>query len=360
MTGVQRLFGNGYTPAAGWKPHRMRSRTQGLGSVSAIVALAVLMAFPPAAAAPSTASVPPGVASYNTGRVSVILPSQLPSIELFQDANNSVSASLQVEGVLELAPGSLPHPTVVAAAFPGSVQGFNGTSLANSTSWPLTLTASLEVRRQNVALWTDAPIPSPLGATVGAAVLSVTYAPLDNGSAGAGVGVQWTIQNWPWVSAGDLLAVEMGLTVSPAGLLTICSGNRPVGFALSACPGPAFPEASIQWGSSYDGLEGGGSTGPIAALSWNDTATDVAQPYTVGAFATGTGAAQLVLGAPAAGASSLEGGVGFALVAPVPTTLASIVADAPVYFATVGVTSAAALAAVVAYRRRERRLSAEL
>ncbi len=360
MTGVQRLFGNGYTPRSGWNSPTMRIRSRLGGAALAAVVLALLMAFPTVSAAPSTANVPAGIASYNTGRVSVILPQELPSVELFQDANNSVSASLQVEGVLELDPGLLPHPTVVAAAFPNSVQGFNGTSVANSSSWPLTLTASLEVRRQNVSLWTDAALPAVLGSTIGAAILAVTYAPLDNGSAGAGVGMQWTIQNWPWVNHGDLLAVEMVLTVSPPGGLTICSGNRPIGFALTACSGPAISGSSIDWGSAYDGLEGGGTAGPVAEVSWNASAAGPASPFTMGAFATGSGSAQLVLGAASAGAAPVAGGVGFALVAPLSPVLSTLVADGPAYLATVLVSTALALVGVVAYRRRERRLSEEL
>lgn len=359
MTDVQRLFGNGYTPCPGWNGHSMRIRDRLRRAAPAVVALALLLALPTVAATPGHSSSPAELASYNTGRVSVILPQELPSIELFQDANTSVSASLQVEGVLELAPGSLPHPTIVAAAYPDAVHGFNGTSVATSAAWPLTLTASLDVLRQNVSLWASSAVPAVLGVPVGAATLSVTYAPLDNGSAGAGVGVQWTIQNWPWVSHADLLAVELGLNVSPALGLTICSGDRPVGFALSACSGPEFSGSDVQWGSSYDGLEGGGSSGPVAAVSWNDTASGVSQPYTVGALSTGAGSAQLVLGAAAAGAPSLVGGVGFALVAPL-APLGILSADAPLYLGTLAVTTVAALVAVVAYRRRERRVSEEL
>jgi hypothetical protein len=360
VTRVQRLFGNGYTPSPGCNGHLMSIRNLARPALPAVLLLAVLIALPPIGATPSTAMVPPGVASYNTGRVSVILPQELPSVELFQDANNSVSASLQVTEVLEIVPSALPHPTVVAAAFPNSVQGFNGTSVSPSGAWPITLSATLDVRHENLSLWSATPVLSPVASVTGSATLSVTYAPLDNGSAGAGVGVQWTIQNWPWVSRGDLLAVEMALTVSPPGGLTICAGSQPVGLALTPCSGQSFAGSAIAWGSAYDGLEGAGATGPVAAVSWNGTPPGSNQPYTVGAFATGNGSADLVLGAASSGATALSGGVGFALVAPIAPELATLVADAPVYFATVALAAGAAMAAVVAYRRRERRLNEEL
>ncbi|HZY91528.1 MAG TPA: hypothetical protein VFG07_01950, partial [Thermoplasmata archaeon] len=55
---------------------------------------------------------------YDTGRVNVVYPSALPVVQLVQDANSSFSATLGVTGVYEIAPGGLPTPTVVAAAFP--------------------------------------------------------------------------------------------------------------------------------------------------------------------------------------------------------------------------------------------------
>jgi hypothetical protein len=360
VTRVQRLFGNGYTPRSGWNAHRMPNRSALRAALPAVLGLALLLIVPAVAATPSISSLPPGVATYNTGRVSVVLPEELPSVELFQDANNSVSASLQVLEVLELVPGALPHPKVVAAAFPNSVQGFNGSSVANASTWPLTLTASLQVRHQNLSLWAAAPSLAPVGALLGAATLSVTYAPLDNGSAGAGVGVQWTIQNWPWVAKSDLLAVEMQLTVTPPGGLSMCTGSRPVGFALAPCEGQSFSGSGIDWGSGYDGLEGAGTAGPVAAVSWNVTGSGTPVPYTVGAVLTGNGSAQLLLGAADSGTTSLAGGVGFALVAPLAPGLATLVADAPVYFATMVLAGAIAVAAVVSYRRRERRLNEEL
>ena len=360
MTRLQRLFGNGYTSCPRWNGRSMALRPAVRASVPAIVAAVLLFASPLVDAGPATSNVPAGVASYNTGRVSVILPQELPEVQLFQDANNSVSASLQIENVFELSPGSLPHPSIVAAAFPSAVRGFNGTSVSPTSEWPITLTASLEVRRQNVSLWTPPALQGAVGGPVGAASLSVSFSPLDNGSTGAGVGIAWTIAHWPWTSPGDLLAVEMNLSVSPVENLTICSGVRPVGLALLPCQGDPIPGTTIEWGSSYDGLEGAGSGGPVAAVSWNSSGASPGSAYTVGARSTGNGSADLVLGAPASGASSVSGDVGFALVAPLAPVAALLTADAPAYAATLLVASLASLGGIVAYRRREARLKDEL
>ena len=87
-------------------------------------------------------------------------------------------------------------------------------------------------------------------------------------------------------------------------------------------------------------------------MSWNASAAGPASPFTMGAFATGSGSAQLVLGAASAGAAPVAGGVGFALVAPLSPVLSTLVADGPAYLATVLVSTALALVGVVAYRRR--------
>ncbi|MCI4360817.1 MAG: hypothetical protein L3J91_03865, partial [Thermoplasmata archaeon] len=76
---------------------------------------------PPGAPATSTMDLTPqnvSWATYPTGGLQVIFPSTLPQVDLVDRANSSLGAALQVDAILELQPGGLPHPTIVAAAFP--------------------------------------------------------------------------------------------------------------------------------------------------------------------------------------------------------------------------------------------------
>lgn len=342
----------------------MRVRRGPAVGTTAGVLLLILLGSTAATSIPpvgSPALIHPGAwASYDTGHVDVVLPSALPRVELFQDANSSVSASLQVDQVLEMVPGALPHPTVVAAAFPTGVLGFNGTGANATSAWPLTLSAELEVRPQNVSLWANAPALLPVGGSIGEAVLQILYAPVDNGSASGGVSVSWTITDWPWVNPGDLLAVEFQFGLGSGRILTACTGSHPLDPDAPACAGQPIPSQGISWGSSYNCLEGANGTGPMAAVSWNAPASvpaGVAAPYTVGALSTGNGSAELLLGAAALGADQVGGAVTFALVsAPsIVPTAATLAGNGVVYAGSAFVAAMASLGGILGYRRRDRR-----
>jgi hypothetical protein len=349
----------------------MRVHTGKFAAVSATALLVLLLA--PSAGAGSLPPVgspqlihPGAWASFDTGHVNVVLPTQLPRVELYQDSNRSVSATLQVDQVLEMSPGALPHPTVVAAAFPSGVQGFNGSANGTASTWPLTLSAELEVRPQNVSLWSNAPALLPVGGSIGEAILQVEYAPIDNGSGSGGVWVSWSITDWPWVNPGDLLAVELQFTVGSGRTLTACTGSHPLDPDAPGCVGQPIPSQGISWGSNFNSLEGSNGTGPMASVAWNESAqlpTGAVAPYTVGTLSTGNGSAELLLGAAGLGSDSVVGGVSFSLVA-APLQNAPLVGIVGgigwVYLGTLLGTGLLASGGVVAYRRRDRRMREDL
>lgn len=373
---VQRLFDNGYTRPGrlpGAVRHRAdvgsvrkkRGRALARWSVAAGIGIAAaLLAMPSAAlAAPVLPAgvVGPAVARYDTGRVTAVFPSTLPRVELFQDANASVGATLQLDQILELAPGGYPHPTAVAAAFPASVTGVNGTAGANG-SGPVELGAALDVLPVGAPLWDPSAVLTPVGPTIGGASLRLTYTFDANGTSSDGVRLAWNVSGWPWVAPGDLLAVEFGFSLVTGRSLATCTGVTPLdlapGCAVTA-PGPA----GAVWSSGFTSFEGGNGSGPIADLAWEAATLPGGRSvgYTVGAFSPANGSAEIALGAAAGGATAVAGSARFALVAPaLPSVPGLLRGNAVAYAATVAVLATAALAAAVAYRRRDRRLREEL
>ena len=346
------------------------------GGRHALVAGAVLVALlltgatglavgasPPTYAGPAQ-GIPGTWASYDTGRVNVVLPAALPQVELFQDANSSVRATLQVDQIVELAPGGLPHPHIVAAALAQAVHGFNGSATTNASSWPISLSAELEVRPANETLWSTGPAAAvPVGGALGLSVLTITYALIDNRSASAGVSVNWSVSDWPWVASSDLLAIELHFNLASGRQVTACAGEADPDAVPTGCTGTSLGPQGISWGSGYNALEGAGGSGPAASLGWNASAQlpwGAGVPYTVGAYSTGNGSAELLLGAPAHGASTVAGGVDFSLVVPVTSEVSRIAADPAAFGGGLVVVTVASALGLALYRRRDKRLREEL
>ncbi|HKS59873.1 MAG TPA: hypothetical protein VJS68_03750, partial [Thermoplasmata archaeon] len=164
---------------------------------------------------PLVVTASPDWSTYDTGRVQLVFPSPLPAIQILQDVNGSAAAWLSLEHVDELGPTDSSHPVVVRTASPEAVAGFNTTNPGSTPAWPLTLAADVKVQTSGVPLW-SAPASAAVNQTwpnVGNTSISVNYTLANPSDGGQGVLFQWTVSNWPWVSSGDLLAVEFELRV---------------------------------------------------------------------------------------------------------------------------------------------------
>jgi len=328
------------------------------------VACLLVVAAPGATAGPTPTLNPPiQWSAFNNGRVSVVFPGAFPEVDLYQDANTSVNAALQLDGIFELAPGDLPRPTIIAQAFPTATAGFNVTTTTNLTQAPLALDATLEVRTSYASLWTPVSGPSPAaGAYVGGATLRIAYSAAAPSSPGSGVQLNWSVVGWPWVHTTDLLAIEFQFTAPNAPNIAACTTAQPLATPTSACSGEPLAARTIVWDSSLASLEGVAPTGPIASLAWAaapPAANGSSVPYTVGAFAGTNGTAELILAAPAAPA--LEGSAAFTLSAPTHAPAPVLLrGTSVVYLGTLGIVGGAAVVLVLLYRRRNRRLTAEL
>ncbi len=300
--------------------------------------------------------------SYDTGRVTAVFPTTVPRVQLYQDANASVSATLEVDQILELAPGGYPHPTAVAAAFPASVSGFNGTASPNATG-TVRLAALLQVLPVDAAIWAPSSVLTPTGATLGSARLDLAYSVDANGTASAGVRIAWNVSNWPWVSTGDSLAIEFAFSLVSGRSLLICSGTSPLEMSPTCSTAPVGPAAAA-WSSGYSSVEGENGTAPVAALSWGPAANLTAGrsvPYTIGAYSPDPGTAEVILGAPAEGSSSVSGSARFALVTPaVPLPPALLHGDLAIFAGTLVAILGAGAIGALAYQRRDRRLRESL
>ncbi len=307
----------------------------------------------------------PAFASYDTGRVSVVFPAAIPQVVLYQDANASVNAVLQVDGIFELSPGNLPHPMVVAAALPTQVTAFNATTPPNLTAAPFLLSAALDVRTTNVGLWSSGGgVVVAGGWDVGPATLDIGYSATAPGSPGSGVLVNWSIVGWPWLQPHDLLAIELRFAAAADATFTGCTVSTTLDPTSAPCAGAPFPAEGIVWDSTLTSIETEGADGPQASIAWAPTALSANGSetwYAIGAFATGNGSAEVVLGAAAGSTSSVSGTITFSLVAPLPPVPPVLLRGAVVPFVvTVLLAGGAAAAGIFGYRRRERRLRADL
>ena len=294
---------------------------------------------------------------YDTGRVNVVYPSALPTVQLVQDANASYAATLTVDGIYELAPGGLPTPTVVAAAFPNSVAAFNGSASAGASGSPLALYANLEVFPVGLPLWAPDTSIGPTAGPVGSSTLAVAFSPTTSSTTSAGVSVNWTVVGWPWTSTADALAIDFSFDYATGGSLTACQSS-PVASSVPACSGRDLAVGQSAWGSDYASLEGEGGAGPIAVLAWSPSIEFGAAPSPVqmGALAGSPGSSDLLLMGTNAGVGPVAGQLAFSLIAPTLSAVAhEVVGDPALYLATVALVGAGATAGVLGYRRYDRR-----
>jgi len=373
MTRVQGLFEKGYTlrgpnPSSvrAYPRHRAGTRHRPLWAVAGAgwVAIALLVAGPLTGAA--VAAPAPGLqpwTQYDTGRVNVVFPSQLPVVELVQDANASVRATLELIGVYEVSSTGFPHPTVVAAAFPTSATAFNGTRSPEDPNAPTTLAATLNVFPVGQPLWGSSSTLTPVGLPRGSTSLTMTYGATQNTAQVAGVGINWSVSGWPWANQSDLLALRFGFTYAAGDALTACTSSTLLEQTLPPCLGQTVSSTDPVWSAHYSSFEGENGTGAVAVVSWgtNDRVGTSTTPVTAGAVTTGPGTSELLLCAPADAGSAVLGTVAFALVAPAPPSVSALLHAAPLAFvgALAAIVTLGAVG-VVAYRRRDRRLRESL
>ncbi len=322
-----------------------------------VLALTLLPSSAAANAAPVSLLVQPW-SHFDTGRVNVVYPSALPVVELVQDANASLSASLGLAGIYEIAPGGLPMPTVVAAAFPTTAAAFNGSASAGSAGAAFSMFANLSVYPVNLSLWAPGVALGPTAGPVGSATLSVLFSPTSAGTSTAGVSMNWSVSGWPWRSAGDLLAVAFDLGYASQNSLIACE-SPPLSLGLPSCTGEGVGSSQGLWGSRFTSLESNGGTGPVAVVSWSSSVLfgGSAAAVTMGALATNPGAGELLLMSPNAGAGPAGSTLSFSLIAPPAAAVASVLrADPVVYAISAASLAAAAAAGVGLYRRADRRL----
>ncbi len=345
----------------------MNGRSRRLGRWTAVLAAglalsALALGGLASAEAPVTPALNPPVqwSAFTNGPVSIVFPDAFPQVDLYQQANRSVTATLQVDGVYELLPGSLPRPTVVSEAFPTAGAGFNVSAPSSLAEGPVSFTAELGVRSAYASLWGSSGPGPAAGALVGATTLTLAYSQLASPGAGSGVRLGWTITGWPWAHAGDLLAIELHFTAPNAPGLAACTTD-PLGTPDPGCAGQSLAARTIVWDASLSSLVGVTPTGPMASLAWGPTVstTNMTAPYSVGALAVSNTSAEVVLGLPAS--SLVHGEAALALappVAPIASTL--LHGSAVVYLATLAVAGAGGGALTLLYRRRSRAITAAL
>lgn len=336
------------------------SRLPSLGAVGFGLLLLIVGLMPAATAAPPPGPVPVATPSahYDAGRVNVVYPSALPVVQLVQDANTSYTATLSVAGIYEIAPGGLPTPTVVAAAFPSTVQGFNGSGAAGATGAPVSMFANLAVYPIDLALWTPNVPLGPTGAPIGSTTLAIAFTPTPGSATTQGVAINWTVGGWPWVSPADSLAIVFSFDYASPGALTACRAASFLAVGVPACTGQTLSSGESAWGSAYASLEGEGGTGPVAVVGWSPSMEfgNATAPVVMGALAANPGAGDLLLMGPDAGSGPVAGALAFSLVAPSPVALPALLGgNALLYGGTVALLAAAALLGIGGYRRHERR-----
>lgn len=376
MNEVQRLFDKGYTPCpahsltsqGGYTIDFARRGERGPRGRGAAVLTAGLLLSVLAAGVATASTGPTGIQPwdrYDTGRVSVVFPEQLPAVELVQDANSSVSATLQLTGIYELSSGALANASIVAAAFPDQAQSFNGSAPAPTTTAPLALSAQLGAFPVQAQVWQTGGFLAPLGSALGQTTLSVSYSATTTTTSVAGLGINWSLSSWPWVGPHDYLALSFEFGYAAGGGLTACTASSLLYHTLPPCVGSAVPNGTALWGAGFSSVEGDGHGGPVAAVSWGSNVVfgSATSPVTVGALANGTGRGNLLLSAPEASPTSgASGTVQFALVAPpTPAAIVGALTGEPwVYGGTAVALAALSAVGVAAYRRHDRRVRDEL
>jgi hypothetical protein len=341
------------------------SRTGGAPRVPRWAALAAALLAVALLGLPTVAADPgPGTshafATYDTGRVRVVLPSASPSVELFQDANSSVSALLSATDVVEIAPAGSGY-ALVASATPRLATSFNSSRPSASTGpWALSLAADLAVRPSSGSFWNGTPASGPTaGASFGFAELRVDLAPGANTSSGASLRVGWTVSNWPLASPNDLVGVVFSFAAADAPTVSSCATNSVL--AAPSCFGAPLTNNQVRWNGGLIGVEAEGSAGAVASLEWAGSATNgSAAPGVSGARLDSEGGVDVVL-ANTAGPTVTSGAVAFSLYAPIHTLApTAIVGIGPVYLIAASLAAGGALGALVIYRERDERIRREL
>jgi hypothetical protein len=345
------------TGSSGARPLLSRSGRAALATALLAATLAIL----PLAAASGTPSASHPFASYDTGRVSVVLPSAHPSVEMVQDADNSVNALLSATEVVELAPSDGSY-AVVASAAPTLATSFNGSRPAGTISpWALSLAAALPVRTSTGSLW-NTSVPTgehAASAGFGIAELRVDFAPGTTTNEGAALQVGWTVSNWPLANSSDLLGVVFTLTATGSSALQACAASSVL--AAPPCPGSVLVPGQVRWNSNTVGVEADGASGAIASLGWSPGATSgAAAPSVSGERSDPSGGVDVVVANPS-GTSASAGVVAFSLSAPIhlPSPTA-VVGSGPVYLVAASIAAGGALGGVALYRERDERLRREL
>lgn len=327
--------------------------------LAATLIAASLMALPTVAADPGP-SVNHAFATYDTGRVRIVLPSAQPSVELFQDANNSVNALLTATDVVELDPVGGGY-NVVASAMPTLASAFNGSRPSASTGpWALSLAANLAVRPTTGPFWnTTANSGRTPGASFGFAELRVDLAPGASTSSGSSLLVGWTVSNWPLAQPDDLVGVVFSFGASSAPTTQSCTTDTVL--LAPSCGGTTLGQNQVSWNGGLVGVEADGNSGAVSSVGWSPSVTNgSAAPAVSGARLDPAGGVELVLAGPQ-GPTAATGSLSFDLYAPsVPFVPTAIVGSGPVYLIAASVAMGAALGGFVIYRERDERIRREL
>lgn len=344
-----------------------RPRAQWLLLAAALVAATTVL---PAAAGQgaglSTATVPLRTASdyadLESPGAHILFGSPLPAVEILPKANESISATLGLEYLLEITPnGSDPaRPTIVREAAPETLQHFNNTISPGNTS--INLIATLPVYPADSALWADGSSVTPTGIVAQQAILDVNYSIATGSDGSPGVLVSWSVSGWPWASsAGDDLALEYVVQIGSGSGFASCAGTPSSNAPSANCQAQPLYEDQPVWGSTA--LKGEGPSGSVAWVSWSPILAGSSAASTsvqAGAYMESPDTSDLVVAAAADGASSVMGTTLF-LLSPGPTGLVSTLAgDLPVYGGAAVVFIAAAGTGIGLSRRRDRKIEREL
>jgi hypothetical protein len=320
------------------------------------VLLSILLASPVLGLASAGGSVPADSSAYNNGEILVRFPTASPSVELVQDSNPSVNSILSISHVLELAPLNSTHPLVVLAADPSSSSPFNVSQSEGVGQFDLGLNGTLGVRYAGFALWAGPNLESiAANPAKGQAHLALSYHLLPPSHNSQGVSLNWSIENWPWLTSSDLLGLELQFSVPNGTGFSSCLGNG----GSPSCAGSALAPGGIVWSSASNGSVGAAAAaGARVTVSWNSTATTAAHRVgvTAGTFYASSAVDRVTLAIPAGGNSVVNGSARFLLTLPAPA-LPAVLSGSPVVYA--GVLAGAAALVLVAVglrRRRDRRL----
>ncbi|MCI4349923.1 MAG: hypothetical protein L3K15_00170 [Thermoplasmata archaeon] len=302
---------------------------------------------------------PGSLTSYDTGKVSVVFPSTQPRVHLYQDANTSVGATLDFVEVVEIGAVGSGAPPPVAAAFPLALASFNGTGAPTAPGAPLAFTATLGVVPvQGAAIGSNASLVV-VGTAIGTASVRIAYNLTATNPATGGVVVHWSVAGWPWVHPGDLLGVVFSLTNSVHHPFVACPAAAAAG---SACGGTTVAAGTTQWNTGLTGVEAAYGNGSVAEVGVNASESFGGAPVVDdGVYAPSDGAVELLIAAPAHDGTPVGGTMTFALVTSFGPLHSALLRGMPaVFVGTIALGAVGASGLVWAYRRRERRVRAQL